>query len=269
MKPIAASISSPLATIAPLACATLMAFGAITTASAEPIDLSPVGLDAPESTVTFSEHVFADMAQISTEFADLGVTFLPNLFYRTTDHPDWASVEGPNLRTGDPEVNPFTIHFVDPVTSAAFVAIAQPPTPATITAKLNGVVVESFDTTVSIDNPDNYFGFTGIEFDEIEVSYTAATRMRIDNIQLGMSARVVPLIITKIDLDESVESKSVTLIWQSRANRTYSVFASEDLQSWTELDDGVESGGDETSFTEDQVSPETTSRYYRVEDSTG
>ena len=197
------------------------------------------------------------------------MTFLPNLFYRTGDHPDWASVEGPNLRTGDPEVNPFSIHFGSALTSAAFAAIAQPPTAATITAKLGGVEVESFETTVSIDNPDNYFGFSDIVFDEIEIAYTEETRLRIDNIQLGPSANLAPLIITDIDVTEGAESKSVTLIWQSRPGRTYAVFVSEDLRNWTELNDSVDSGGAQTSFTEEEISQEETSRYYRVEDTAG
>lgn len=239
-----------------------------TTAMAEPINLSPVGLATPESTITFSEHTFADTTLVSTEFADLGVTFLPNLFYRTGDHPDWASVEGPNLRTGEPEVNPFSIKFDNALTAAVVVAIAQPPTPATITAKLNGIEVESFQTTVSIDNPNNYFGFRNISFDEIEISYTAVTRMRIDNIQLGANANLAPLRITSIDVTENNESKSVTLIWQSRPRRTYTVFASDDLKDWIELDDNVNSGGDETEFTEEEVLP-APRRFYRVEDTTG
>jgi hypothetical protein len=249
-----------------LASTALMVINCSSTVLADPIDLSPVGLTVSESIITFSELTLVDTSLVSTEFADLGLTFLPNLFYRTGDHPDWASVEGPNLRTGDPEVNPFSIHFGSALTSAAFAAIAQPPTSATITAKLGGVEIESFETTVSIDNPDNYFGFSDIVFDEIEVAYTDVTRLRIDNIQLGSGANLAPLIIMDIDVTEGAESKSVTLIWQSRPGRTYAIFASEDLQNWSELNDSVGSGGDQTSFTEDAISLEGTSRYYRIED---
>jgi hypothetical protein len=172
-----------------LVCVALLTFiGASSTALAESIDLSEEGLEGPESTITFDEVDIADTAEVTNEFAGFGVTFEPNLFLRVGDHPDWQNIEGPNLRTGDPEVNPFSIKFGNALTSAAFVAIAQPPTPTTITAKRNGVEVESFETTVSIDNPDNYFGFEDITFDEIEVEYTAATRMRIDNLQLGEAA---------------------------------------------------------------------------------
>ncbi len=193
--------------MAQLAGVALGVINCSSTALADPIALSPVGLAAPESIITFSERALADTSQVSTEFADLGVTFLPNLFYRTGDHPDWASVEGPNLRTGDPEVNPFSIHFESALTSAAFAAIAQPPTAATITAKLGGVEVESFETTVSIDNPENYFGFSDIVFDEIEIAYTEETRLRIDNIQLGPSANLAPLIITNIAVNREGGSR--------------------------------------------------------------
>lgn len=258
--------TSRFPTITLLASTALMVINCSSTALADPIDLSPGGLAVPESIITFSERTLADTSQVSTEFADLGVTFLPNLFYRTGDHPDWASVEGPNLRTGEPEVNPFSIHFGSALASAAFTSIAQPPTSVTITAKLGGVEIESFETTISIDNPDNYFGFSDIVFDEIEVAYTEDTRLRIDNIQLGPGANLAPLIIMDIDVTESAESKSVTLIWQSRPGRTYAIFTSEDLQNWSELNDSVGSGGDRTSFTEEVISLEGTSRYYRVED---
>ncbi len=167
-----------------------------------------------------------------------------------------------NLRTGDPEVNPFTIHFENTLTSAAFIAIAQPPTPATITAKLNGVEVESFETTVSIDNPDNYFGFRDIIFDEIEVAYTAATRLRIDNVQLGEpSPGGIPFQITNLEFDPA--NDEVTITWPSNLGDSFSIEWSEDLLTFTELDDGIEGLEGSTLYT-DSVPAGTLRRYYRV-----
>ena len=61
----------------------------------------------------------------------------------------------------------------------------QPATDATITAKLDGVVVESFSTRFSLTgNSQHWYGFTDTEIDEIEILYTDQ-RLRIDNIQLG------------------------------------------------------------------------------------
>jgi hypothetical protein len=246
----------------------LLLAGQIAIASSEIIDLSTAGLPEPESIVDFSEIALGDTSRVSTEFSDFGVTFLPNLYYRTGDHPDCASVSGPNLRTGEPEVNPFSIVFNNPLTSAAVVAIAQPPTPATITAKLNGTEVESFNTTISIDNPNQYFGFTDIIFDEIQIEYTAATRLRIDNVQFGESIALEPLAITTINIDEENESKSVTLTWNSLPRRNYAVFVSTDMEEWVELDDNVQSEGDETTFTEETIPSEERFRFYKVEDIT-
>lgn len=68
--------------------------------------------------------------------------------------------------------------------------------------------------------------------------------------------------------DSRILDISVTLIWESRSGRTYAVFASDDLQTWTQLNsDSVPSGGDETSFTDEAISQKETSRYYRVEES--
>lgn len=200
----------------------------ISTVFADSIDLSSVGLEDPVSTITFEEVDIADTQEVSAEFSDLGATFLPNLYYRTGDHPDWQNIEGPNLRTGDPEVNPFSIKFASVLESAAVTLIAQPPTPAIITAKLNGEDVESIETTISIDNPDNYFGFTGIAFDEIEVDYSdRGTRLRVDNVQLGEVAAGfgARFHITEVarDTDGTVE-----LAWESRAGEFFEVEMSAD-----------------------------------------
>lgn len=215
--------------MAPLACVALLTF--IDASQAEPIDLSPGGLAEPVSTITFDELEIADGAEVSAQFADRGVTLLPNMFYRTGDHPDWQNVEGPNLRSGDPEVNPFSVKFGSALTSAALIAIAQPPVPTTITAKLNGTEVESFETTVSIDNPDNYFGFEDITFDEIEIEYDGDTRLRIDNIQLGAQAAVGPFTITEV---ARAADGMVDLTWDSQPGFFYDIEASLNLTegSW-------------------------------------
>ncbi len=200
---------------------------------ADPIDLSPDGLSDPVSTITFDEVDIADTAPVSAEFAALGATFLPNLNYRTADHPDWQNVEGPNLRTGEPEVNPFSIKFESVLASAAVTLIAQPPTLATITARLNGEDVESIETTISIDNPDNYFGFTNIAFDEIEVDYSLDTRLRVDNIQLGEPAEGFGGRFAITDVARGADG-IVDLAWQSIPGELYDVETSGNLtfESW-------------------------------------
>ena len=78
-----------------------------------------------------------------------------------------------------------------------------------------------------------------------------------------------PITIKNIDINTGPESDSVTLDWQSHPGGTYNVFASEDLQTWTQLNKvSVDSEGDQTSFTDEAISQKETSRYYRVEEST-
>lgn len=226
---------------------------------AEPIVLSPSGLVDPESTITFDELQIADTTRVSEEFADFGVTFLPHLYYRTNDNPDWPNVAGSNLRSGDPIVDTFSVRFNSPLSSAALTAIAQPPTPATVTAKLNGLEVESFETTVTIDNPDNYFGFKDIVFDEIEIAYTEETRMRIDNIQLGPGVGG-PF---QIETIEVVEDK-VRLTWLSKPGETFAVEQATDLEDWVEITDGLPSEGDVTSFELNLDDQAAGAIYYRV-----
>jgi hypothetical protein len=104
-------------------------------------------------------------------------------------------------------------------------------------------------------------GHTGLTFGNVGTVY--------DTVEVYTPETPSPLNITDIDVTEGAESKSVTLIWQSRHGRTYAVFASEDLQVWTELNDSVDSGGDQTTFIEEAISVKETSRYYRVEDTAG
>jgi len=154
------------------------------------IDSALSGLGSPATIVTFSEQEFADNTPISTEFADVGVAFAPPLFYRATSQPDWEPlhINGPNIRSGDDSavIDSYSLLFADARSSVAMALFAQPAAETTITAKLDGIEVNSFTTTVGFSN-SNYYGFTDISFDEVEITYTSVipTRMRIDNVELG------------------------------------------------------------------------------------
>ena len=105
-------------------------------------------------------------------------------------------------------------------------------------------------------------------FDEIEVSYSGATRLRVDNVQLGESVILSPLRITNIINVTSEDIKSVEIFWNSRPGRIYAVYVSDDFSEWTELDDNVASEGEETSFIDDGVSHKDKKKFYMVEDIT-
>ena len=71
----------------------------------------------------------------------------------------------------------------------------------------------------------------------------------------------VPFAITFIGHDAA--SGDTIIEWNSRPNRTYAVDSSDDLSLWSELDDGVESEGEKTSFS-DNLPVGTQRKYYRV-----
>ena len=71
----------------------------------------------------------------------------------------------------------------------------------------------------------------------------------------------VPFIITEINHNAATGATMIT--WNSRTNKTYAVDISDDLITWDELDDGVASEGESTSYSDN--SPAGTShKFYRA-----
>jgi hypothetical protein len=68
--------------------------------------------------------------------------------------------------------------------------------------------------------------------------------------------------ITDVQYDPA--ANTVTLTWNSRAGRTYAVESSENFTLWSEVADGVESGGDTTTFTDNTIPAGTAERYLRI-----
>ena len=104
------------------------------------------------------------------------------------------------------------------------------------------------------------FGSTGGDFPDSvdggpEVRYAAGS-FAFDE---GSS---VPFEITEINLDQ--QNRAVTLTWNSSPGATYAVAFSTDLIEWIELEDGLNSDGESTEFTEEGIPPDAPWRYYRV-----
>jgi hypothetical protein len=79
----------------------------------------------------------------------------------------------------------------------------------------------------------------------------------------GETGPVAPLQISSIDVNSA--TNEVTLTWNSRDNRTYSVFTSSDMTGFSEdVDDSIPSGGDLTSFTFALSNPIDVRRFFRV-----
>jgi hypothetical protein len=132
------------------------------------------GIASPAFTLDFSEHTFADNTLISNQFSDYGVTFGVDLYYQNTFSPSIPNSIAPTLTNfipanGSGLANPFSVSFSVPVTAAAFVLGTNPNT-TLFTALLNGVVVDSGSAPSSLNNPMDFYGFSGIVFDQIIIS---------------------------------------------------------------------------------------------------
>ena len=144
------------------------------------------GLAAPISTITFDEHVYAPFTDITDQYLPEGVTFTPLVSYDYQFCGSFPGIQGHCV--GSFGQTAYSIHFTTPQSGAAF-AIATNPTTTTFTAKLNGAVVESYQSATDNSQPSISFqGFEGIEFDEIEISVAGPVNNRgsvIDNIQMA------------------------------------------------------------------------------------
>lgn len=154
---------------------------------------SDTGLASPTSTITFNEVAVAQNAAVTNQFAAHGATFtglfmdpcvansgnyFPNMSGRAL-----GNFSGCSSPLGE---HPFSIVFEDDVSEAAFVMIGNGGFPS-LTALLDGSVVETgLGAGVTYSTLYNWYGFTGIVFDEIQVNpavFQGYSTIRIDNLQ--------------------------------------------------------------------------------------
>lgn len=157
--------------------------------SATPISNSASGLASPLTTITFDEHVLATDAPVTNEYSDLGVTFSPNLYYSA--QTGFPNIDGNTLTNftdsgSGPDVFQFSLNFLANQTDAAFAMVSNGSS-WDFEALLGGAVVEAFSTLVDTSALD-FFGFTGISFDEIRITSSANDYMILDNLQIGNNA---------------------------------------------------------------------------------
>ena len=147
------------------------------------------GLSDPDQTIRFDELGLADFTPITDQYAGLGVTFSPTLFQSPQDfnapNIDFDTVGNFDFNEF---INPFSIHFEEDVSAAAFAMITNLGT-SEFTALLDGVEIESFATVTDTINPENFYGFEGIVFDEIQVNVGGSQNaMLMDNLQFNTAA---------------------------------------------------------------------------------
>ncbi|MBA4065968.1 MAG: hypothetical protein C0501_20065 [Isosphaera sp.] len=149
------------------------------------------GIASPAATITFSEVDLPTDTPLTDQFAAFGVTF-SNLLYNPQPLILIPNQTAPNAgnfpSTFGPAIgNPITIVFTTNQTAAAF-SLATNTGTTTFTALLDGSVVETATAPTVFLSANNFFGFTGITFDEIQVTPGGNGNVGlIDNIQLSQA----------------------------------------------------------------------------------
>jgi hypothetical protein len=167
-------------------CLALVALGWLAPPTgATPINAATTGLATPDVLITFSEIALPDLTPIGNAYAAFGVTFGPEALYAL---PGTHSDSGPNfdppdvVNFSDPDAS-WVMTFAHPLSAIAF-AYAGDDTTTTFTALLGNTIVEQFSafTTFGPGLTNNYFGFEGIVFDRLEISYLSGDN-GLDNLQ--------------------------------------------------------------------------------------
>lgn len=160
--------------------------------SASEIINSNTGLASPTATITFDEIVLSSGASLTNQYAGLGVTFGGGAYYNPESgvfatHSIGNFTVSPNVVIN----NPISIVFSGVQNAAAFefVSNAAPPN-STFSAYLGGVLVDSFN--VPTDPSPNWYGFSGISFDKIEISGGSDGVFLLDNLELSNGVQPPP-----------------------------------------------------------------------------
>ena len=118
--------------------------------------------------IDFGANLFPNFTPVSTQFPGITIT---HARYFTNNYNNLVG----GFLTNDFAVglpNTLRIVFATPITDLSFVyQQISTSAPSTIRAMFNSVVVDSFSGTWNQSQPNNYFGFTNIYFNELEIDF--------------------------------------------------------------------------------------------------
>lgn len=152
-------------------------------------------------TGTFSTETFDTSGAVSGTLAAgqfSGVTFGQNMYVSN----EYASAFFPNISGNSIAdfydayrncclATPASFSFSAPVTAVAFSYSSNDGT-STFSAYLGGTLVESFSANTDTYMQNNYYGFTGIVFDSIQILAPFNNAFVIDNLQVTSAPATVP-----------------------------------------------------------------------------
>ena len=142
------------------------------------------GLASPGTTIGFDG--LAPFTVISNTYAGLGVTItgLSASNAGTIGTAPGASNEVEEVRT-----TTFTFTFSSPVSEVAF-EFATNRLGTSVTGKLDGAAVDSFQPGSFSAGSPAFYGFTGGRFDQVTVDLSGDATALIDNLQFSLAAPV-------------------------------------------------------------------------------
>ncbi len=144
-----------------------------------------VGLTSPDQTIDFGSVALAFNQPVTTQFASLGVTFTDA--FGNPDSSAYSNMIGNrigNFEGGITAHPDFSMSFANDLSAVGFAMVGGDGGVATVIAYLNGVAVETFVFNTNVTNPVNYYGFSDIVFDEVQIDVVSFDNaFMIDNLQ--------------------------------------------------------------------------------------
>jgi len=127
---------------------------------------SATGLTSPAVTISFTEYGILQDTVLTNQYAALGVTFSSGMYEAGSGGVGSPGDAAANFLAGQAATTPFSLYFTSIQSSAAFILVTNAGT-STFTALLGGSLVDSFSAS---SGPQRYYGFTGENFDQIQIA---------------------------------------------------------------------------------------------------
>ena len=135
---------------------------------AQAIIAQPSGLASPQHVIDFGANLYPNFTPVTTQFA--GITLTHTRYFTTGVSNNLVGGFLTNDGSGLP--NTLKIQFASPIHDLSFVyhQIGM-SIPSNFRAMLAGVTVDSFSLLWNQNQSNNYFGFTNVVFDELQIDF--------------------------------------------------------------------------------------------------
>ncbi|MCC6784403.1 MAG: hypothetical protein IT457_16285 [Planctomycetes bacterium] len=128
------------------------------------------GLPSPQHVIDFGANLFPNFTPITNQFT--GITVTHSRYFTTGVSNNLVGGFLTNDFSGAPDT--LSIRFAAPIRDLSFVYHQIGTTrPSNFRAMLGNTVVDSFSHTGNQSSPNNYYGFTNILFDELQIDFVA------------------------------------------------------------------------------------------------